>query len=364
MNDKIKNIVVSLLFVLIIVSALIICIVKEDTLISVSERRKLAQFPEFSISSLLNGTFFSKFDTYTTDQFVARETFRKTKVLTEHNVFGKLDYNNIYEKDGILVEQTYPLDEKSVLNLAKRINEIKEKYLNDTNKVYYTVVPDKNYFVSGDNLRLDYDKMQELLNNSLSWAKYINIFDTLDLSSYYITDSHWKQEKLTNTVNKIKTEMELDNNSTYTEKEITEFRGVYAGQFPVNTKSDTLKILTNDILDKCNVYSPENEKTSKIYDMTKLSAYDKYDIYLSGAAALLEITNPSANTDKELIIFRDSYGSSLTPLLADSYSKVIVVDTRYISPRILGNYIDFSNKDILFEYSVSVINNSSSLKSL
>ena len=48
--------------------------------------------------------------------------------------------------------------------------------------------------------------------------------------------------------------------------------------------------------------------------------------------------------------------------VVDSYSKVYVVDTRYISPRILGSYINFSNQDVLFEYSVSVVNNSSSLK--
>lgn len=362
MNDKVKNVVVSILFAMMIISMLTICIAKEDTLISVSERRKLEQFPEFTIKSLINGNFFSKFDTYTTDQFIARETFRKMKVLIEHNVFKKLDYNNIYEKDGILIEQTYPLDEKSILNLTSKINYIKENYLNDENNVYYTVVPDKNYFESGDNLRLDYDKMQNILKENLSWAKYINIFDTLDLSCYYYTDSHWKQEKLENTVQKIKEEMGLSNDWNYEIKDVADFKGVYAGQFPIDSKSDELKILTNDVIENCSVYNHENGQTSKVYNMDKISSYDKYDVYLSGATALLEITNPLANTEKELIIFRDSYGSSLTPLLIDNYSKVFVVDTRYISPRILGNYITFSNQDVLFEYSVSVVNNSSSLK--
>jgi len=49
-------------------------------------------------------------------------------------------------------------------------------------------------------------------------------------------------------------------------------------------------------------------------------------------------------------------------LLLSSYSKITLVDTRYISPTILGNYIDFSNKDVLFIYSISIINNSYSLK--
>ena len=104
--------------------------------------------------------------------------------------------------------------------------------------------------------------------------------------------------------------MGLTTNWNYEEKNVTSFKGVYAGQFPVDSKNDDLKILTNDILENCKVYNHEKGQTSKIYNMEKVSSYDKYDVYLSGATALLEITNPSANTDKELIIFRDSYGSS------------------------------------------------------
>ena len=77
---------------------------------------------------------------------------------------------------------------------------------------------------------------------------------------------------------------------------------------------------------------------------------------------LLTIYNDKNTSGKELIIFRDSYGSSLAPLLLSSYSKITLVDTRYISPTILGNYINFDNKDVLFIYSISIINNSYSLK--
>ena len=62
------------------------------------------------------------------------------------------------------------------------------------------------------------------------------------------------------------------------------------------------------------------------------------------------------------MVFRDSYASSLIPLLVSGYKKITVVDTRYISPKILNEYINFSNQDILFIYSILVINNSTSLK--
>ena len=96
MTEKIKNILVITTFVGVITIMLLVNIIKEDTQISVSERRKLEQFPEISFEKIVDGSFFSKFDKYVTDQFVARETFRKTKVLSEKEVFRKLDYNNIY----------------------------------------------------------------------------------------------------------------------------------------------------------------------------------------------------------------------------------------------------------------------------
>ena len=129
MTEKIKNILVITTFVGVITIMLLVNIIKEDTQISVSERRKLEQFPEISFEKIVDGSFFSKFDKYVTDQFVARETFRKTKVLSEKEVFRKLDYNNIYEKDGMLIEQLYPLNEKSILNLANKINWSKEQLM-------------------------------------------------------------------------------------------------------------------------------------------------------------------------------------------------------------------------------------------
>ena len=41
---------------------------------------------------------------------------------------------------------------------------------------------------------------------------------------------------------------------------------------------------------------------------------------------------------------------------------VTVVDIRYISSQLLGNYLSFQNQDVLFAYSTLILNNSSTLK--
>ena len=96
--------------------------------------------------------------------------------------------------------------------------------------------------------------------------------------------------------------------------------------------------------------------------MTKLDSKDLYDVFLSGAKSLLTIENPNAATDKELIVFRDSFGSSIVPLLVKDYAKVTLVDLRYIHMSMLKNFIQFKGQDVLLLYSTLVLNNSSTIK--
>ena len=66
--------------------------------------------------------------------------------------------------------------------------------------------------------------------------------------------------------------------------------------------------------------------------------------------------------EKELYIFRDSFGSSLIPLLAEGYKNIYLVDIRYIQSDFLKNFVDFTGKDVLFLYSATVLNNSATMK--
>ena len=78
--------------------------------------------------------------------------------------------------------------------------------------------------------------------------------------------------------------------------------------------------------------------------------------------SLLTVESPNARTDRELVVFRDSFASSLAPLLLEGYSRVTLVDIRYLSPTQLGRYLTFTDQDVLFLYSVNVLNNSETIK--
>ena len=106
----------------------------------------------------------------------------------------------------------------------------------------------------------------------------------------------------------------------------------------------------------------ETGETAHVYDGTKLTSRDLYDIFLCGPASVLTVENPAAGTDRELIIFRDSFASSLAPLLLPGYARITLIDLRYVSSEQLGDYVDFGDQDVLFLYSTLVLNQSSMLK--
>ena len=89
---------------------------------------------------------------------------------------------------------------------------------------------------------------------------------------------------------------------------------------------------------------------------------DSYDVFLSGPSSYIEIKNNNLKDDSTLIIFRDSFASSIAPLLIHYYQNIIMIDIRYISYDIIKEKIDFDNSDILFLYSTQIINNSDILK--
>lgn len=360
MSDKIKDIVVTIIFLFTIIALFLINIIKEDTDISVAERRKLATMPELTTKSLFDGTYFKKFDSYVTDQFVERDAFRKIKIDIELSTKG--EYNNLYLYDDYIIEEIFPLNSNSINNLTNKINYIKNTYLNDNSNIYYTIIPDKNYFVNNGNLKLNYNKLQDMMKNNLSNINYINIFDKLTLDNYYKTDTHWKQEDLFNVANTIANQMNFDINNNNVVNTITTFKGSYAGRLSVTKDIDTIKTISNPSTLNSSVYNYETKKYTDIYDYTKINSLDKYDIYLSGAVPLIDIINNNISSDKELIVFRDSYGSSLIPLLIEGYKKITVIDIRYISSKILNKYIDFNDQDVLFMYSILTINNSFSIR--
>ena len=332
--------------------------------VSESERRPLAQLPAFD--SRKPGEFIGKFEEYTLDQFPLRDSFRRLKSLFHYHVLNQKDNNNIYLVDGFAAKMEYPLNTASVNRALGKFRNIYETCLKgNCENIVFAVVPDKGYYLAQPNgyLSMDYDALFSMVQG-LEWAQYVDLTELLRPEDYYRTDTHWRQEKIQSVAQALLAALGGEvGQGDYTPVNLERpFYGVYYGQAALPMEPETMTILTSDTLDGCTVTNLETGKEGGVYDMDKLESPDLYDVYLSGAVSLMTIENPNAPEEKELIVFRDSFGSSLVPLLAESYSKITLVDIRYVSSQMLDKFLIFDGQDVLFLYSTLILNNSATLK--
>lgn len=364
MKNNLKNITVTLTFAVFIAFFVVMCVVSYFNPVetSESERRPLAQFPdEITWEGVVDKTVIDEFEDYSVDQFPFREFFRTLKAKFVFNVMGLKENNGLAVENGYIAKIEDEYTEQLLDYSFGRLQYIYEQYLQNAGDVYISVVPDKNYFFSQkyNYIAPDYADLIEQFKAALPEAEYIDIFGALELEDYYKTDTHWSQDKLDGVVAVLAEKLGIADRlvSEYEKKELDgPFYGVYYGQSALRPTPDKITYLTNNILESCTVFDYETGKTYGIYNFEAFEGKDDYDFFLSGTRALLRIDNPNATTDEELIIFRDSYGSSLAPLLAEGYKSIYVVDIRYIAPQILGNFIEFEGRDVLFIYSPMILN--------
>lgn len=356
-----KNKILTILFCIFIFGFMIINLITENQELSYSERRRLATLPEITIKNIFNGSITNNLETYLTDHFVLRDTFRSIKTVFNLNVFNKKDTNNLYYENNHIFKIEYPLKDDKVNNFINKINSLYEIHFTN-NDVYLSIIPDKNYYSKNDYLSLDYNKlMNNVVSNINNNIKYIDITNSLTLDDYYRTDIHWKQENLSNVVNTLSKEMNFNTMTNYNKNVYDKFYGTYYGQLGLKVEPDKLTYLTNDTIDNASIVDMDS-KTTTVYELDSLGKMDSYDVFLSGATPLVEITSNNTLSEKELIIFRDSFTSSLAPLLLDGYKKITLVDLRYMNSSLLTNYLNINNQDILFLYNTTIINNSDMLK--
>ncbi len=333
--------------------------------ISQAERRKLEQLPALRAETLLDGRFMTKFESFTQDQFPLRDGFRRLKAGFSYGVLRKLDNNGIYLSQGSAAKLEYPLNPNSVAGAVEKFQKIYDLYLKDgEGRIVFSVVPDKGYYLAAQNgyPAMDYEAMFSAIR-AIPWASYVDLTDTLSAGSYYATDTHWRQETLLAAADRIAQALGVNVEDDYRPTALERpFYGVYYGQAALPLEPDTLWILESDTLSGCTVTNHETGDTSSVYDFTKLTSRDLYDVFLSGAAAMLTVDNPAAESDRELIVFRDSFGSSLVPLLLPGYARVTLLDIRYVPTEYLGQLVTFENQDVLFLYSTLVLNQSAMLK--
>ncbi len=366
MSDKIRNIIMCISFSLAVGVLAFLCLVLPKEEFNFMERREPKPMPKLTAESVLNGSFMSNFEEYTTDNFPFRKEFRALKAGTSKYVFQKMDNNGVYMWDEYISSMEYPMDSDSLAYAGSRFSYINDKYLSEAKNVYFSLIPDKNAFMAEESghLSMNYDDFADRMTEMVPFADYIDIYPLLSLEDYYKTDTHWRQESIADVAEHLLTSMGTSGDNSYTEEVLTEdFRGVYYGQYALPVPGEKIVCLSNEAIDSAVVYDDFQDKNEiPVYNVGLADSKDPYEVYLSGSLSYLKIKNPLQSNGRRLVVFRDSFTSSLAPLLLSGYEEVTVLDIRYQMPDVLCSKVNFTDADVLFIYSAQVLNNSETIK--
>jgi len=361
--EKIKKILVVAALAVTLVGIFGAHIAMPDNASSAAERRPLAQLPELTAKGVFSGDYFDELEEYLLDQFPLRDTFRSLKANFQYKVLGMKANNGIYFVDGHLSKLEYPFKSGQAQLAIDKWNAILDSH-SEIGAAYYAIIPDKNYFLAGENgyPAMDYEALLQQAESI--HAEYIDLFPYLTIDDYYATDSHWRQEKIVDVAQALASAMgtTVDGMGEYTAESREDFRGVYHGQSALNLPPESLTILHSEVTESATAYSAERDAQMPVYNWEDYRSLDPYDVYLSGAQALVTIDNPLQENGRHLIVLRDSFGSSITPLLLSGYSHVTLVDIRYMSSALLDTYVDFTDADVLLLYCTSMFNAGATLK--
>lgn len=356
------------IFLVILMAVFIANIIIPDKKNSDEENRVLQQLPSFSVSAYKEGRFESKIEDYASDQFILRNGFIRLKTAAD-TALGGLESNGVYRcRDNYLMEDiTVPTKDVKESNTSA-LTAFKEA--NPDLKMYFLLAPNAANILS--------DKLPVAVSTA-NQNKYMDDFfetveslgitpidvrDTFkeaekDTQLYYRTDHHWTTDGAYLAFGQVNSVMELGNKVTYTDYAVkNDFRGTLASKSGfVNGMDDAIKIYLpaedsegyeNSVI----YYSDTKEKTTQFYQVDSLDTKDAYTVFGGSNHPMYTVRTP-LDTDRHLLLIKDSYANSMVPFLSQCFSEIVVVDPRYFYDNIQDIISSESITDVLFLYNAN-----------
>jgi|GEM_PF-2514630 len=360
---KYINLITITIFIIIICGLTVPGLFKEPAEISISERRKLAQSPEISVEAIFNGSFAEDYREFLQDQAVLREDFRAIKSFVERKILLKKENNEVYVVDNNLYDKFYGINQRYIERDATLINNIKDSI--DSDKIYLSVIPSKaqmldrsKYLLSDQNFIANHLKQ----NVNAAYVDLMGLATKGNENLYYVTDHHWTTEGAIQAYKILIAAMGYEPITDYTFELVTDsyVGSNYGKAASKSIEKDRIYLAHNEYLDNMMVRRYETLDNYKdfdsIYFRNEIGSLDPYDVFIGGLGPITVIENDRAQSDEELIMFKDSYSHSLAPFLAQHFKKVTLFDLRYVRKELIFQNFDLSGKTVLFIYSTTILN--------
>ena len=342
-------------------------IIAPDRDFSESENRVLSKMPEFTFFSLAEGTFTDDFETYLTDQFIFRDEIIAAKTFLER-IVGKKKAGGVYiGKDGYLFSEDTAFDERSVTEMTDALSAFADKY--KESRITFMLSPNSS-LVNSDKLPenlvfhdqnlLIQDIESYTLSERVSWLNLSETFTEYEDrdSLFYKTDHHWTTRAAHLAFTKLMAEWEKDISKTEFNfmSVADDFQGTLSSKAGVLSTFDTVEICVpekSELSDLVTIDGQE-EKRATLFDESKLSGKNKYEVFLGGNYGRVTIDTASESNDS-LLIIKDSYANCMVPMFTPFFAKIVLIDPRYFKESLAETVEENGFTHILFLYNLNTL---------
>ena len=341
-----------------------------DREFSESENRKLAAFPEITLSSLTDGSFLAGLGDYVADQFPGRDLWMSLN-LAFNRLLGQKEASGVY-----LCEDNY------LMQVPSDPNEAQLKRNLDAINDFAAYHPDLNTVVSivPNAVTIHADKLPENapvrdqkadLNQirfdlaGMNFADVTQILsDHSDEDLFYRTDHHWTSLAAHYAFEVIAPYFDIAAPAWASYKVYTvsnTFEGTLSSKSGSHAVRDVVQVYAPDTSIQYYVtYDGNQTPICSMYDRDALRGKDHYTVFFGGNYGRVDITT-TADTGRCLLVFKDSYANCLMQFLYPYFDHITMIDPRYYYDNVENVIRSEAITDVLYLYNLDTFLGDSSL---
>ena len=332
----------------------------KDRVFSETENRYLEQRPVLRLSELMDGRFMSSYEKYQTDQFFSRDSWIQFRSAADR-FLGKNESGGVFLGKG---EQLYEKPEKLEQQVWNNLDAIKEfAGLHSDKGIYFLLAPGAAGvkpeglppFAPIEDQAGQLRQIHEYLEGAV---QEISVYGTLrehrEEYLYYRTDHHWTTLGAWYAFLKAEQVMGLEAGPDMEAYPVTNrFQGTLASRSGYRVPSDTISVFWPRQEEHLVVtYVEEQKKSASLYASKKLEGRDQYGVFLDGNHPVVRIRT-MAESERTLLIFKDSYANCFVPFLTAHFREIVLVDPRYYYGNVDTLMGEQEFTDILFLYNLN-----------
>ena len=359
-NRNLQGIYLAYLLAGMILVVTLFGLLTKDRVFSPNENRNLAQRPKITISAIADGSFLSDLSTYYADQFPGRDSWLSIQLFV-NKLMGSKEAGGVYlGKDNFLMQiPSQPNEEQLKKNLKKM--EAFAKAHPDVNMVA-SIIPNA-VTVYEEKLPQNApvrDQREDLkqLDAALTQVKFVDVTKTLCEKNteqlFYRTDHHWTSLGAAYAFEKIAPALNLKAPalSEYVRYTVSDtFEGTLSAKSGSHKVTDKVEVFVPKTNVEYFVQRPDTEAVCSMYSREALEGKDHYTVFFGGNHPRIDIST-TAETQKNLLVFKDSYANCFIQFLYPYYENITIVDPRYYYDNVETIMNTGGITDVLFLYNL------------